>query len=292
MLPNSIVLKVDPPVTFYAFAHDRADFRARVAAARLDDIRLMRLFSVLLAGYLLSGRRRGPGVIDFARCELGFRDTGKLRLGLTGGIGSGKTQVANLLAGWGATVIDTDLIAHALTAPGGAAIEPIRAEFGPLVIDATGALDRAAMREKVFADPGQRRRLEAILHPLIGDEVARQAARAQGLYVVFVVPLLVESGRWLDRIDRLCVVDFDEATQIARVGNRSGIPPQTVQRILAAQATRAERLALADDVVLNDVTTSIEDLERQVLVLHKAWCNLAGSVSKPSAVHSFGIGQQ
>ena len=127
---------------------------------------------------------------------------------------------------------------------------------------------------------------------MIGDEVARQAARAQGLYVVFVVPLLVESGRWLDRIDRLCVVDCDEATQIARVGNRSGIPPQTVQRILAAQATRAERLALADDVVLNDVTTSIEDLERQVLVLHKAWCNLAGSVSKPSAVHSFGIGQQ
>jgi len=223
---------------------------------------------------------------------LGFGDIGKLRLGLTGGIGSGKTQVANLLAGWGATVIDTDLIAHALTAPGGAAIEPIRAEFGPLVIDATGALDRTAMREKVFADPGQRRRLEAILHPLIGDEVVRQAARAQGLYVVFVVPLLVESGRWLDRIDRLCVVDCDEATQIARVGSRSGIPPDTVRRILAAQATRAERLAQADDVIVNDVTTSFEDLERQVLVLHKAWCNLAGSVPKPNAVHPFGIGQQ
>jgi len=146
--------------------------------------------------------------------------------------------------------------------------------------------------EKVFADPAQRRRLEAILHPLIGDEVVRQAARAQGLYVVFVVPLLVESGRWLDRIDRLCVVDCDEATQIARVGRRSGIPPDTVRRILAAQATRAERLALADDVIVNDVTTSVEDLERQVLVLHKAWCNLAGSVPKPSAVHPFGIGQQ
>lgn len=221
-----------------------------------------------------------------------FGDIGKLRLGLTGGIGSGKTQVANLLAVWGATVIDTDLIAHALTVPRGAAIEPIRAAFGPLVIDGTGALDRASMRERVFADPGERQRLESILHPLIGEEAARQAARAQGLYVVFVVPLLVESGRWLDRIDRLCVVDCDEATQIARVGRRSGIPGETVRRILAAQATRAQRLALADDVIVNDATTSIEDLERQVLVLHKAWCNLAGSVPKPNAVHSFGVGQQ
>ncbi len=199
------------------------------------------------------------------------------KLGLTGGIGSGKTFVANLLAGWGASVIDTDQIAHALTTPNGLAIEPIREAFGPDVIGQDGALDRARMRELVFANPAQRTVLEGILHPLIAQEVFAQAKAATGLYAVFVVPLLVESGRWRDRIDRLCVVDCEEATQIARVQARSGIPIDTIRRILAAQATREQRLAVADDIIVNSANTTIQELEKQVLVLHEAWCNLAVS---------------
>jgi len=197
------------------------------------------------------------------------------KLGLTGGIGSGKTHVANLLASWGATVIDTDLIAHQLTAPGGAAIDAIRASFGDALIDNRGALDRTRMRELVFADSSRRIELEGILHPRIAQEVLRQAEAATGIYSVFVVPLLVESGRWRDRIDRLCVVDCEEETQIARVQARSGIPIETIRRIMGAQATRSQRLAAADDIISNTATTSLAELEKQVLVLHKAWCNLA-----------------
>jgi len=197
------------------------------------------------------------------------------KLGLTGGIGSGKTHVANLLASWGASVIDTDLIAHQLTAPGGGAIEAIRGAFGSELIDASGALDRSKMRELVFADARRRLELEGILHPRIADEVLRQAREATGLYAVFVVPLLIESGRWRDRINRLCVVDCEEDTQIARVQARSGIPIETIRRIMAAQVSRTERLAAADDIIANMATTSLTDLEKQVLVLHKAWCNLA-----------------
>ena len=199
------------------------------------------------------------------------------KLGLTGGIGSGKTYVANLLAGWGASVIDTDQIAHALTAPEGLAIAPIRAAFGSDVIGPEGALDRARMRELVFSNPTERVTLEGILHPLIAQEVLVQAKAATGLYAVFVVPLLVESGRWRDRIDRLCVVDCDEATQIARIQARSGIPTDTIRRILDAQATRAQRLAVADDIIVNSASTTVEELEKQVLVLHEGWCNLSVS---------------
>jgi len=199
------------------------------------------------------------------------------KLGLTGGIGSGKTYVANLLAGWGASVIDTDQIAHALTAPEGLAIAPIRETFGADLIGSDGALDRARMRELVFATPAKRTALEGILHPLIAQEVFVQAQAATGLYAVFVVPLLVESGRWRDRIDRLCVVDCEEATQIERVQARSGIPIDTIRRILAAQATRAQRLAVADDIIVNSANTTLEELEKQVLVLHEGWCNLSVS---------------
>lgn len=197
------------------------------------------------------------------------------KLGLTGGIGSGKTHVANLLASWGATVIDTDLIAHQLTAPAGGAIEAIRERFGSELIDASGALDRGRMRELVFADVARRKELEGILHPRIADEVLKQAREATGIYAVFVVPLLIESGRWRDRIDRLCVVDCEEETQIARVHARSAIPVETIRRIMATQVTRAERLAAADDIISNMATTTLIELEKQVLVLHKAWCNLA-----------------
>jgi dephospho-CoA kinase len=201
--------------------------------------------------------------------------TAKFKLGLTGGIGSGKTQVANLLAGWGASVIDTDLIAHTLTAPAGQAIEPIRQVFSAEVIDSSGALNRARMRELVFADPARRVELEAILHPLIAQAVDQEAAQAQGLYVVFVVPLLVESGRWRQKIDRLCVVDCDQSTQIERVQCRSGLELATIQNILAAQATREQRLAVADDVIDNSKAVTMSALEKQVLVLHQGWCNLA-----------------
>ena len=197
------------------------------------------------------------------------------KLGLTGGIGSGKTYVANLLAGWGASVIDTDQIAHALTAPEGLAIAPIRAAFGSDVISLEGALDRSKMRELVFSNPAKRVTLEEILHPLIAQEVLVQAKTATGLYAVFVVPLLVESGRWRDRIDRLCVVDCDEATQIARVQARSGIPIDTIRRILDAQASREQRLAVADDIIVNSARTTVQELEKQVLVLHEGWCNLS-----------------
>ncbi len=199
------------------------------------------------------------------------------KLGLTGGIGSGKTHVANLLASWGASVIDTDLIAHQLTAPGGAAIEAIRSAFGAGLIDASGALDRARMRELVFAEPRRRVELEGILHPLIAEEVKKQAHQATGAYAVFVVPLLLESGRWRDRIDRLWVVDCEEDAQIARVQARRALPIETIRRIMAAQVSRSERLAAADDIITNSATTSLADLEKQVLVLHKAWCNLAKS---------------
>ena len=200
--------------------------------------------------------------------------TSKFKLGLTGGIGSGKTQVANLLGSWGASVIDTDLIAHSLTAPGGRAIDPIRQTFGPDVIEPSGALNRARMRELVFTAPAKRVELEAILHPLIAQTVREEAELAQGLYIVFVVPLLVESGRWRQQIDRLCVVDCDQDTQIARVQARSGIELATIQNILAAQATREQRLAVADDVIDNSAGVSMADLEKQVLVLHQGWCNL------------------
>ena len=201
--------------------------------------------------------------------------TSKFKLGLTGGIGSGKTQVANLLAAWGASVIDTDLIAHSLTAPTGRAIEPIRQVFGAEVIEASGALNRSRMRELVFADSARRVELEAILHPLIAQAVRQEAEQAEGLYIVFVVPLLVESGRWRQQIDRLCVVDCDQTTQIQRVQARSGIELATIQNILAAQATREQRLAVADDVIDNSKAVSMAALEKQVLVLHQGWCNLA-----------------
>ncbi|MCD8505262.1 MAG: dephospho-CoA kinase [Burkholderiaceae bacterium] len=198
------------------------------------------------------------------------------KLGLTGGIGSGKTKVADMLAELGATVIDTDAISHALTARGGLAITPIRAAFGGRAIDATGALDRDYMRALVFDDPNLRARLESILHPMIAQEVERQAKQAKGCYVVFVVPLLVESGRWADRLDRVCVVDCERQTQIERVQARSGLSLERIGQILDAQASPEQRLAAADDVIDNGARISLDELRAQVLGLHQRWCNLAG----------------
>ena len=173
-------------------------------------------------------------------------------VGLTGGIGSGKTLVADLFAEHGATVIDTDQIAHQLTAPGGQAIPAIREAFGDAFLTAEGALDCAKMRERVFSDSDARRQLEAILHPLISQETASAAQLATGSYVVFVVPLLVESGRWVERVDRVLVVDCPEAVQVERVIRRNQFSATQVEAIMATQATRAQRLAAADDVIVND----------------------------------------
>lgn len=195
-----------------------------------------------------------------------------LKIGLTGGIGSGKSKVADFFHEWGAAVVDTDVLAHELTAPEGAAIETIRREFGDAVIGADGALDRAAMRELVFQDPSSRQRLESILHPLIHLLARERAETAQGCYLVFVVPLLVESGRWRDRVDRICVVDCDPQTQVARVQARSGLTPETIERIMSAQASRAQRLDAADDVILNDADTTVDILRQRAFSLHKSWC--------------------
>lgn len=197
-----------------------------------------------------------------------------LKIGLTGGIGSGKSYVADILGQAGAAIIDTDEIAHALTAPGGVAIAAIKASFGDAFITTEGALDRAMMRERVFGDAAAREQLQAILHPLIGDETRRQAELAVGDYTVFVVPLLVESGRWLSRVDRVCVVDCDRDTQISRVQARNGLSQAQIEQILNAQVSRDKRLAAAHDVILNDGTVSREDLRQQVLGLHLQWCNL------------------
>ncbi|MFW7342190.1 dephospho-CoA kinase [Pollutimonas sp. H1-120] len=194
------------------------------------------------------------------------------KIGLTGGIGSGKSRVADLFADWGAAVIDTDVIAHELTSPGGAAIESIRHEFGPDIISPTGALDRQAMRELVFESPQARQRLESIIHPMISSVTQKRADAAQGCYLVFVVPLLVESGRWRDRVDRICVVDCDPETQIRRVQARSGLTPEAIARIMSAQASREARLAVADDVIVNDGRTSLDELVRHARELHEAWC--------------------
>ncbi|MEO6030591.1 MAG: dephospho-CoA kinase [Burkholderiaceae bacterium] len=194
-----------------------------------------------------------------------------LRIGLTGGIGSGKSVVAGVLAQHGADIVDTDLIARELTLPGGTAIEAIRQEFGPGYIDASGALDRKHMRELVFSDPGARRRLEAVLHPRIGIEVERQAAVSSAPVIVFDVPLLVESGaRWRRKVHKVLVVDCLEETQIKRVMARSGWPRPTVEAVLAQQATRAARRACADAVLFNDAIPAVE-LALEVGSLWRRW---------------------
>lgn len=196
-------------------------------------------------------------------------------VGITGGIGSGKSTVERRFAAHGATIVDTDRIAHALTAPDGAAIEPIRAEFGDAVIAADGRLDRDAMRRLVFADPAARERLERILHPMIGDASKRAIAAARGPYVLLVVPLLVEKGNWRGRVDRVLVVDCPRETQIRRVMARNGFPREQVEAILATQATREQRLAAADDVIDNGGDESA--LDPAVDALHARYCELASA---------------
>jgi dephospho-CoA kinase len=177
-------------------------------------------------------------------------------VGLTGGIGSGKSTVAQMLSSHGAVVIDADAIARSVTAPGGTAIDAIAAHFGTSFITPEGALDRERMRSLVFAQPDAKKQLEAIIHPLVGQETDRHAqlAVAQGhRCIVFDVPLLVESGfRWRGKVHRVLVVDCQVETQIARVMARNGLAHDEVDRIIAAQASRVQRLAAADMVIYNE----------------------------------------
>ena len=198
-------------------------------------------------------------------------------VGLTGGIGSGKSATADFFGEFGAAIVDTDRIAHQLTAPGGAAMAPIEAAFGAGVIDADGALNRAAMRALAFEDPAARKRLEAILHPMIRSESERQCAAASAPYVVLMVPLLVESGSYRERVARLCVVDCSEDVQVQRVMQRSGLEEGQVRAIMAAQVTRATRLAAADDVL--DNSGDREHLHIQVASLHQRYLAAAAGVA-------------
>jgi len=197
-------------------------------------------------------------------------------VGLTGGIGSGKSTVAAGFAALGATVIDTDVIAHALTAESGGAMPAIRQAFGDSVIAPGGALDRAAMRQRVFADPAERAQLESILHPMIRTEVEAQIRRAASAdfshYILLVVPLLIEAGDWRQRVDRIAVVDCPETVQIARVMQR-GLARKEVEAILAAQTSRQNRLAAADDVIAN--ASDLASLQTRVTHLHTRYFDLA-----------------
>ena len=197
----------------------------------------------------------------------------RFSVGLTGGIGSGKTTVADLFGELGAAIVDTDLIAHRITAPGGRAIAAIESGFGKDFLTAAGALDRARMRDLVFADPAQKAKLEAILHPLIRIETEEEAIRVTGTYTIFVVPLLVESKTWRQRVDRVLVIDCPEETQVARVIARSGLPEAQVRAIMAAQVPRAVRLAAADDVLDNGGEPSA--LRAGAERLHALYCGMA-----------------
>lgn len=188
------------------------------------------------------------------------------RIGLTGGIGSGKSTVARILVDCGAALIDADAISRQLTAPGGAAVSELARQFGPQLITPEGAMDRDRMRQLAFGDPAIKGRLEAIIHPLVSQESLRQSSAAVAAgraCIVFDIPLLVESGRWRQQLDRVLVVDCTEDTQIARVMVRNAWPREVVEKIMAGQASRAQRLAAADICICNE-GLSLETLDRLV----------------------------
>jgi dephospho-CoA kinase len=192
------------------------------------------------------------------------------RIGLTGGIGSGKSTVASALVQLGAALVDTDAISRRLTRAGGAAIAALRGEFGDSVITGDGALDRDAMRRLAFADPEARRRLEAVLHPMIGAQALRDAASAAGRAIVFDVPLLAESSAWRGRVDRVLVVDCDADTQVARVSTRPGWNRDIAAQAIAAQLPRDARRAVADAVIYN-AGIGLDALHHEVMTLWQLW---------------------
>lgn len=201
-------------------------------------------------------------------------------VGLTGGIGSGKSTVADAFSALGATLVDTDQIAHELTAPHGAAMPALQAAFGSEIVDSNGALNRAAMRQRVFSDSEAKTRLENILHPMIRQISSERCQAAQSPYVILAVPLLLESGTYRERCDRIAVVDCPERLQIERVMKRNSLSEEEVRRIMQTQASRAARLSIADDVIEN--SGDLQSLIRQVEKLHHLY--LQRATEKPQAI--------
>jgi dephospho-CoA kinase len=207
--------------------------------------------------------------------------TPRLRIGLTGGIASGKSTVTQRFVELGVPVIDADVVARAVVEPGTSGLTQVVARFGPQVLDTHGGLDRKALRAVIFTDPASRQALDAILHPLIRSEMEKQAIAARGPYVVMAIPLLIEGGNAHKSVDRVLVVDADEALQIQRVQARDGASPEQARAILASQASREARLAAADDVILN--TGTVAELRQAVDRLHEQY--LQHSHSSPSRGH-------
>ena len=205
-----------------------------------------------------------------------------LVIALTGGIGSGKSTVAAMLGELGAAIIDTDEIAHRLTAPGQPGARAIGAQFGADYLRADGALDRDRMRQLVFSDPAAKKKLEAILHPMIRAEVNAAVRAAHAAYVVIVVPLLIETGAYRELAQRILVVDCSEQQQMARVIQRNGFTPEAAQAIMASQVSRAERLGHAHDVVRNE--TGLTALRAEVAALHGRYLELAKQGSNPGQI--------
>ena len=197
----------------------------------------------------------------------------KFVVGITGGIGSGKSAAAEEFARLGATVVDTDLIARELTETGGAALPHIKSLFGAAFITQQGAMDRDAMRKHVFSDPAAKQALEKLLHPMIRVEADRRIAGSKGPYVIYVVPLLIESGGQRDRVQRILVVDAPEELQVERVRTRSGLSDKEIRSIIAQQAARQARLAAADDVIEN--SGSLDALRKQVAALDARYRKMA-----------------
>lgn len=195
-----------------------------------------------------------------------------LRIGLTGGIGSGKSTVCRLFADLGVPVIDTDRIAHAIVAPGEGALELLAEAFGPDILDAEGALDRAVLRERVFRDEAMRERLEAILHPLIRKQLHSRLEALDAPYVIIAIPLLLEKG-WQSEVDRILVVDAEEAAQIERTMSRDGVSREMVQRIMQAQVPRTERVEAAGDIIYNNGRK--DALKARVDELHQRYLRMA-----------------
>ncbi len=206
----------------------------------------------------------------------------KFCIGLTGGIGCGKTTIANLFAERGVSIVDTDCIAHQLTAAKGLAIPAIREQFGADFLTTADAMDRTKMREHVFAHPAEKKRLEAILHPMIQQESLRLARQSNGDYVIFVVPLLLESDTFRQYISRILVIDCSEERQIQRVMKRNGWSEQQVRAVMQTQVSRDVRLAAADDVITNenDIHANDQTLLQQVSQLHTAYLVLAKNMTQ------------
>lgn len=200
-------------------------------------------------------------------------------IGLTGGIGSGKSTVAEMFSELGAGVVDTDRIAHELTGPGGAALGAIALRFGERFLTPNGGMDRELMRSLIFSDPDAKSDLEAILHPLIRTESARRVAESAAPYILLVVPLLFETGKDPERFQRVLVVDCEEQTQLERVVSRSGLHPEQVHAIMENQVPRAQRVAGADDLIRNE--GDMAGLRAQILPLHRKYLELAAQAARP-----------